>query len=203
MTSESDPRLLTRASSTRIETLSPTDALAFRDLRLRALREHPEAFATSEQEELRLDEEVVARRLQSGAEQVTFGAFDEERLVGLAALIRPIKSKLRHRATLAGMYVVPEVRGRGLGRALMEQAVDAAAAWGVSDVGLAVTVGNDTARALYARAGFISYGVEPRALLLEGRFYDVEHMILQIRVGVDRVSGPSDSERPRPSPPPR
>jgi GNAT superfamily N-acetyltransferase len=198
MASDSGPRLPTHAPSERIETLTPADAVAFRDLRLRALREHPEAFATSEQEELRLGQAAVAGRLQSGDDQVTFGAFVGERLVGVAALVRPTRAKLRHRATLAGMYVVPEMRGRGCGRALLERAIDAAVAWGASDIALAVTVGNDAARALYARAGFISYAIEPRALLLEERFYDVEHMTLQLRQVLDRGIDPPGVGRHRP-----
>lgn len=164
-----------------IRRLHPEDAASYRELRLRALREHPEAFATSYEEEQERSVAETAGRLAPGAEQVTLGAFEQERLVGIATLIRPAKAKLRHRATLAAMYVVPEARERRLGRALLQQVLAVAEEWGVSDVALAVTVGNDAARRLYAGAGFVSYGVEPRSLRVEGRFYDVEWMSLRLR----------------------
>lgn len=165
---------------TRIRTLSPDDAPALRELRLRALREHPDAFATSFEEERERSLEDAARRLVPGPEQVTLGAFEGDRLVGIAALVRPGRAKQRHRATLAGMYVTPDARERGLGRALLGRALDAAREWGVSDVALAVTVGNHAARRLYAAAGFVAYGVEPRALRVDGRFHDVELMNLRL-----------------------
>jgi L-amino acid N-acyltransferase YncA len=77
--------------------------------------------------------------------------------------------------------VAPEARGAGAGRALLEACLPAAADWQVTDVALAVTVGNDAARHLYASAGFVSYGVEPRSLRVEDRFHDVEWMNLRLR----------------------
>lgn len=164
-----------------IRTLNPEDASEYRELRLRALREHPEAFATSYDEELERSLAEAAGRLTAGPEQLTLGAFDHDRLVGMATLIRPAKAKLRHRATLAAMYVAPEAREQQLGRALLERAIAAAVEWGVSDVDLSVTVGNHAARKLYASAGFVSYGVQPRSLYVQGRYHDVEWMNLQLQ----------------------
>ncbi|MBA2244292.1 MAG: GNAT family N-acetyltransferase [Gemmatimonadetes bacterium] len=164
-----------------IRTLDSEDAPLYHELRLRALREHPEAFATSYEEARARSMADVAGRLAPGPEQVTLGAFDHDGLVGMATLVRPTKAKLRHRATLAAMYVAPEARERSLGRALLERILAVAVEWGVSDVVLAVTVGNHAARKLYASAGFVTYGVEPRSLCVGGHFYDVELMNLQLQ----------------------
>lgn len=162
--------------------LAPEDAPAWSALRLRALREHPEAFATSYEEELRRSGEEVRARLAPGPERFTLGAFVEGRLAGGATLVRHAQPRQRHRATLAWMYVAPEARGRGLARLLLERALQAARRWeGVTDVALAVTVGNGAARALYASAGFAPYGVEPRSLCVDGRFHDTEWMGLRLR----------------------
>jgi ribosomal protein S18 acetylase RimI-like enzyme len=164
-----------------IRTLNSEDAIQYRELRLRALREHPEAFATSYEEECERSLVEVTGRLAPGPEQITLGAFDDERLLGIATLIRPARAKMRHRATIAAMYVAPEARDRKLGRALLQRALAAAVEWGVSDIDLSVTVGNHAARKLYASAGFVSYGVQPRSLYVQGRFYDVEWMNLPLR----------------------
>ena len=163
-----------------IRRLTPADAGAARAVRLRALREHPEAFATSYEEERERDPAETARRLEPGPGQLTLGAFDDGRLVGTATLTRSAKPKLLHRATLAAMYVAPEARARGAGGALLEGVLETARGWGVTDVGLAVTVGNAAARRIYERAGFVAYGVEPRALRVDGRFHDVELMCLRL-----------------------
>jgi GNAT superfamily N-acetyltransferase len=164
-----------------IRVLTPDDASSYREVRLRALREHPEAFATTVEEELERSVEETRGRLAAGSHQVTFGAFADSRLVGIATIVRPSRIRTRHRATIAAMYVVPEARGAGAGRALLKGCLRAAAEWQVTDVALAVTVGNDAARNLYASAGFVSYGVEPRSLRVEDRFHDVEWMNLRLR----------------------
>ena len=162
--------------------LNQEDASIYRELRLRALREHPEAFATSYEEEQALHIEDFARKLTPGPEHTTLGAFDEDKLVGIVTLIRPVKKpKLRHRATVAAMYVAPDARQRKLGRRLLNEALALANEWGVSDVALAVAVGNYAARNLYASVGFVSYGIEPRCLCIDGNFYDAEWMNLQIK----------------------
>lgn len=159
-----------------IRVLQTDDAAAYRELRLRALREHPEAFATSHQEESERSVAEAATRLVPDEEHVTVGACEADRLVGIATLIRPVKTKLRHRATIAAMYVVPDARSSGVGRALLEATLEQGGSWSVSEVSLAVTAGNCAARRIYARAGFESYGVEPRSIHINGCFYDVEWM---------------------------
>jgi RimJ/RimL family protein N-acetyltransferase len=45
---------------------------------------------------------------------------------------------------------------------------------------LSVTVGNEAARGLYLRAGFRTYGIEPRSLRIGGELYDEELMALAL-----------------------
>jgi GNAT superfamily N-acetyltransferase len=163
-----------------IRLLDGEDAEGYHELRMRALREHPEAFATSCEEELQRTEAEIAGRLTPTSEHVTFGAFSSDEIVGIATLTRPAKAKLRHRATLSAMYVAPTVRGSGVGHSLLQALLEQARSWGVADVGLAVTVGNAAARRLYITAGFTPYAVEPRSINVDGCFHDVEWMLLSI-----------------------
>lgn len=166
-----------------IRLLGAEDVSQYIAVRMRALGEHPEAFATSVAEEAERSRAEIARRISPRPEHVTLGAFSGDRLVGIATLTRSTKPKRRHRATLVAMYVTPESSGRGIGRALLDRVLSAAREWGVSDVSLAVTVGNDAARTLYMRAGFVGYGTEPRSLYVDGRFFDVEWMNLELAAG--------------------
>src|SRR5215218_2370581 len=55
---------------------------------------------------------------------------------------------------LAELYVVPEQRGHGLGRALMEAAIELARAEGADGMDLGTSQGDVAARALYESLGF-------------------------------------------------
>lgn len=166
-----------------IRPLTATDAVRFQPLRLRALREHPEAFASSFEDEQSLSLETIATRLQqSSPERYSLGAFDEEELSGLLYFRRWEGQKLRHRASIGGMYVPPEYRGRRIGKALLLDAIARARALsGVEDLVLAVTVGNTQARALYVVVGFMSVAIEPRYLKIDGQYFAIEWMQLSLR----------------------
>jgi ribosomal protein S18 acetylase RimI-like enzyme len=57
-------------------------------------------------------------------------------------------------AYLEELYVVPDRRGEGLGRALLETAMDAARAEGADHIELGTSESDTAARALYESAGF-------------------------------------------------
>jgi ribosomal protein S18 acetylase RimI-like enzyme len=57
-------------------------------------------------------------------------------------------------AYLEELYVVPERRGEGLGRALLEAAMEAARAAGASRIELGTSEADTAAQALYESAGF-------------------------------------------------
>lgn len=162
-----------------IRALTAADAAVYLPVRLRSLREHPEAFGASYEEEQDMPLDKVAAMLVP--DSPTFGAFVSGDLAGITTLWRYPRAKMRHRAMLAGMYVVPEARGQGIGRALMVTALDfARSCEGLEDVTLAVTVGNEVARRLYIEMGFTAYSRDPRYIKTGGRTYDIEWMIRRI-----------------------
>lgn len=78
------------------------------------------------------------------------------------------------------MYL-PEARGKGAGRLLLVETVSRLRAIdGIEDIILAVTVGNDSARALYTSAGFERSYIEPRYFKIDGCYYDIEWMCLRV-----------------------
>jgi ribosomal protein S18 acetylase RimI-like enzyme len=162
-----------------IRRLQSDDAPAYRALRLRALRDHPEAFTSSYEEDEREPPESARSRLASPGTQF-WGAFQDGALCGMVGLVREARAKNRHKATVVAMYVAPECAGRGLGRALLEALVDQARADGIESLLLTVTEGNDPARRLYEAAGFRSFGIEPRAIKVAGRLYAKNHMVLDL-----------------------
>ena len=163
--------------------LTPADAAIFRDLRLRALREDPVAFTSSTEEFSHQTLDKIAARFRSDpAESFMLGAFQDRKLVGLVGFYREAALKQRHKGSIVSMYVAPEARGHGLGRALLRDAIRRVREiQGVEHVLLGVMITQTTARNLYASLGFAVYGREARALYVDGQYYDEEFMQLDLR----------------------
>jgi ribosomal protein S18 acetylase RimI-like enzyme len=162
--------------------LSPSDAAALRTLRLRALRDHPEAFSSSVEEEEKISVAEVTERIRKETpENCTFGVFVNNMLAGIVHVARYTRTKVKHKAHIGGMYIVPEARGRGAGRALLDAAVThARGLGGVEELVLAVTVGNESARRLYESVGFVRYAIEPHFIRVGAIYYDIEWMWLRL-----------------------
>lgn len=165
-----------------VRLLTADDAAAYRRVRLQALQEHPEAFGSSAEDFAVQPLVDVADRLRSQSERFSiFGLFVAEELVGLVGFGRDGGLKVRHRGGIYQMYVIPEKRGRGLGWLLLEHAVNHARRLpGLEEINLAVTVGNDPARRLYERFGFVFSHREPRYIKIDDRYYDIDWMTLSL-----------------------
>jgi ribosomal protein S18 acetylase RimI-like enzyme len=161
-----------------IRRLTPADAGAYRALRLRGLAEHPDAFTSSAEDEAKKSLAATEARIAPDSPDAVFGAFAGAVLAGVVGLAREARAKNRHKATVFGMYVAPEFARRGVGRALIRHVVAVAQREpGLEQLVLTVTQTNDAARALYESEGFRSFGIEPRAIRIDGRYYDKNHMV--------------------------
>lgn len=181
-----------------IRPLSGDDAPAFWALRLRGLREHPEAFGRSFEEELATPPAEVRARISNPPEGFVLGAWRGGDLVSIVGVRRFGPTKQRHKAMLWGVYVVPEARGRGLARRLLEEAIAAARDLpGLEQLQLSANA-DGFARHLYASLGFVPFGLEHRAFkLVDGAYVDEEHMVYRLDRPADPVppSGPTPTTK--------
>jgi RimJ/RimL family protein N-acetyltransferase len=162
-----------------IRRLVPSDAAAFQSLRLQSLEDASSAFGSSYGEEASMPLSAIEDRLAVLPDRGIFGAFEEGRLVGIAGLGRESLRKLSHKAFIWGMYVAPAHRRTGLATALLAEAV--AFARGIADVrqvNLCVNASASAAIHLYQMFGFVTFGLEPEAMLINGALYDELHMRL-------------------------
>ena len=161
---------------TTIRKLSGSDAADFRTLRLEGLLAHPEAFGASWEDESLLSVEDFAQRLR---QQHVFGAFrtDTKAMVGAVGIKVSTASKTRHKGVIWGMYVRPEVRGLGVGAALIQHAIRYASPI-LEQINLDVEASNVSAHRLYLKMGFEQYGHERRALKVGCAYYDLILMSL-------------------------
>ena len=151
-----------------VRRLTADDAAVFRDIRLEGLRLHPEAFASSFEEESAQALEWFADSLTRNA---VFGAFQDGILQGIAGFYARRHDKMKHKGALWGLYLREAARGSGLAQALVE-AVEGHARQEVEVLSVSVITSNRAARRLYEQLGYVCYGTEPNALRVEGRDYD-------------------------------
>lgn len=168
-----------------IRALGPEDLPAFYDVRLQGLTEYPFAFATTLQAWLDAPHATHLAMLEQSARDESLrllGWQDAEGLWGLVGLKRELAEGLQHKATLWGLYVRPQARGRGIGAELVRAALaHASRRWGVLQVRLVVTTASGHAVRLFLQEGFERFGVEPRARFVQRRFYDQAYMIKVVR----------------------
>ncbi|WP_202806001.1 GNAT family N-acetyltransferase [Actinopolymorpha alba] len=140
-----------------IRRIGPDDWQVLRDIRLAALREAPSAFGSTYAREAAFGEaewrdRLAARRtflayvpgLGAGPVGISGGYVDEDSPPGEVELV--------------SMWVSPTARGHGVAAPLVEAVLGWARDEGAQTVHLWVTVGNDRARRLYERCGFILTG---------------------------------------------
>jgi ribosomal protein S18 acetylase RimI-like enzyme len=94
---------------------------------------------------------------------------------------RQNRVKRRHVAQIWGMFVAPAHRGVGIGRALVLAAIEHARSLeGLRKIQLSVITTQPAARALYESLGFRSFGIDPEALCVDGKYLDEEYMNLPL-----------------------
>ena len=134
--------------------VTPEDWAEFREIRLRALADAPDAFGMTltgalEQTESawrsRLDTDDPILVVRAGGTAVAMGG-------GWRSPGAPGSMMIW------GMWTAPEARRRGHAEALVGHLIAWARKHDITDVALHVTEGNDAARRIYERAGFVPTG---------------------------------------------
>lgn len=170
------------ASPATIRVLIRADAAQLRAVRFESLDAFPAAFATSSEEAAARSVEDFAGMLADPDELAVFGAFSGDELIGMAGFTREGRLKVRHKALLWGVYVRPDRQGEKLGLRLATAVIEHARSR-VDRLLACVSTTNPEARRVYFGLGFESWGVEHRALLVDGQWHADEHIVLDLRAG--------------------
>ena len=166
---------------TQIRRLEVTDAPVYRALRLRALREHADAFTSSfEKEDVRPLADTE-KRLRAVGDGKLWGTYVDGEMAGMVGLSLETRIKNRHKGLLVSMYVAPEYTGKGLGLLLVDTVMQDARATGLELVTLTVTDSNHAAIALYQKCGFTAFGTEPDAIRVNCVSFGKTHMYLSMK----------------------
>ena len=174
-----------------IRSLLPSDAEAYRRIRQVSLAEVPQFVGPLAEQEAQSPVALLQTRLTQYESEglFPFGFFVGNHCAGVAALSQKANPKYAHKVFFWGMYVMPEFRGRHIGRNLMKHRIDFARnRLKARFVSSQVTTTNKPSLALHHRFGFISCGVETHAMLLDGKFHDFELMHLDLNTSAQAFS---------------
>jgi RimJ/RimL family protein N-acetyltransferase len=118
----------------------------------------------------------VLRNIEHGYPQ--FVVLSAGTVVGWCDVL-PNRSRViySHCGTL-GVGLLPEYRGKCIGRQLMRRTIDAAFAFGLTRIELTVREANANAIALYKSLGFEIEGLHRNAVRIEGQYENLHSMAL-------------------------
>ena len=110
-----------------VRLLDAADAEAYQAIRVAAATHDPAAIHADAGEIAALSQAAILAQIAPGDGQRVLGAFIDGELIGIAALRRDGRAKIRHRATVQGVFTLPAHRGQGIARALLRALLDEAA----------------------------------------------------------------------------
>lgn len=155
-----------------IRLATPNDASVVHALHRQVLGEQ-QWFITLPSEFIRRVADVAhdIEQLQAAPNGAWWVAHHGQRLLGFLTLRGGVLQRMRHTAKLEIM-VAKSARGQGVGKALMQVALDWATAHpDLEKIGLAVFEDNTRAQALYQTFGFVQEGRRPNEYKLQGGQY--------------------------------
>lgn len=162
--------------------LSAEDMDLWFPFRIASLKESPTAFLADPEKELSQGVDFFRSRIvEGGDDNVIFGCFEANKIVGAIGVVREFHLKSSHKAFIWGMYVAPEFRGLKIGGKLLDMAVQyAKERMKVKQLTLSVESTRESAKALYQSRGFKTWGQEKNAIHVDGKYFDEEYMALQL-----------------------
>lgn len=157
-----------------IVTLQPEDWRQYRDLRLRALKEEPQAYGSTYEDNAKRPDEFWQKRLEESlimSTQWLVFAKSDRMLVGMmGAFIEKEQSDSAH---IIAVYVIPEARGKGIAKSLMKELLESIKTnKQIKNIIVDVNVEQTVAFNLYKNSGF-EISKQYRAKLGDGKEHDI------------------------------
>lgn len=156
-----------------IRVLQKADKAIYSELWRNALLEQDEYFRISIE-----DEPTPQIQTKFSNESFTLGAFINTSLIGTVSIERDLRTKLKHKALLFRMFVHSTAAGKGVGKALLNEAISRAKSiQDLRQLYLTVLDVNERAIHLYTSAGFETFAHEPQSVKIKNKFIDELQMV--------------------------
>src|SRR5215217_5991594 len=145
-----------------VRKLLPHESYSYREIRLACLKNASDYFGSTYEEEASnptLKFEILIEN--EAPDNFMFGAFDHDRLIGIAGFKRMERERDRHRGEVVQVYVDAKYRGQNVGEKLIRSVLEHAFALdGIEQVQLSAIAGNENAIKLYEKIGFRTFGIQ-------------------------------------------
>ncbi len=152
----------------------------YKALRILAVTESPEAFSKTPAEEEKRTDEMWKSRLEKDVTKNMFRMYFAESAGKLVCMINinfHRDEKIKHIGEIGSVYVIPEFRGKGISKKLLEEAISfAKQEVKIRKVVLEVTVTQIAAVSLYEKLGFRNVGVLKDELKVGDQYLDHIYM---------------------------
>lgn len=126
---------------------------------------------------LEMSQEFVKSNLKNNMPH--FIAVSDDKVVGWCDIVASSKPVLKHSGTL-GIGVLSGYRGLGIGKALIQTAINKAKEIGLTRIELTVREHNATAIELYKKIGFEIEGLHRNAVLIDNKYENQVFMALLV-----------------------
>src|SRR5215207_11595246 len=108
-----------------IRKLRSHESSIYREVRLACLKNAPDYFGSTYEEEVSNPKFMFETFIENGSPgHVMFGAFTEERLIGITGFNRMARQRAMHRGELVQVYVESSYRGQNIGEKLIRRILE-------------------------------------------------------------------------------
>ena len=152
----------------KIKILSVDDSNDFRTIRLSALEKAPKMFGSTYIAEVEKPLDFFKDCLSTST---VFGAYQKNKIIGLATLTQENGIKFSHKASLSSVFIEPEFQQKGVASILLGAIIEYSEKH-VEQILLTVADDNKPAIHLYKKFGFETYGIETQAMKVNGQYTD-------------------------------
>lgn len=156
--------------------LSPTRWLEYKMLRLESLNTEPTAFLGTIQEESFYEDGIWQERLKNAQlpdDNLMLFAEKNGNIVGMIGILFNKNQKIKHIAYLVSFYVTPSQRRKGIGKALVSNALKAIKERGyVIKISLDVTITQEGTIKLYESFNFKKIALLKNNIKVDDIYYD-------------------------------
>ncbi|MDG2364893.1 MAG: GNAT family N-acetyltransferase [Methylococcaceae bacterium] len=164
--------------------LNASHCQAYKKLMLMATQESPFSWITSHNEVRTLTEREMTEMLDHGQNEslINVGVLGTKKeLIACLSLAFATQHRLAHKATLHGLYVLPEFRRQGIARELLTMCINSIMEKPeVIYLDVTVVTAAFAARQFYRATGFSSFALEPDAVKVGQHYYGLESLRMSV-----------------------
>ncbi len=163
-----------------IRKLQSHESSIYREIRLACLKNASDNFGSTYEEEVLIPKLKFETYIENDSqEHFMFGAFDDDKLIGITGFNRMDRQRAMHRGEVVQVYLDSNYRGQNIGEKLIRRVLEHAFTLdGIEQVQLSVVARNQTAIKLYEKLGFKTFGVQPNYFKVGNEYMDQQFMQL-------------------------